>query len=208
MKNLRLTFVIALLAMFGVANAQLDMGIKGGLNISNFYGDALNDRNMKPGFHIGLAADCEFAPNVALQSGVFFSTKGSKYTGEFFGVKGEYSINPMYVQIPVHLAYKIDVTSGTRIVLHAGPYAAYGVAGKSKLKISAGQSSTESNGKNLFGSNGVFNPFDAGLGLGAGAEFGPLMLDLGWDMGLLNISKLKNGNVKTQNAYLSVGYKF
>lgn len=39
-------------------------------------------------------------------------------------------------------------------------------------------------------------------------EFGPVLLDLGWDMGLVNISNRDNGDVKNQNAYLSVGYKF
>ena len=61
----------------------------------------------------------------------------------------------------------------------------------------------------IFGdSDGQYKPFDAGLGLGVGAEFGPVLLDLGWDMGLVNISNRDNGDVKNQNAYLSVGYKF
>ena len=51
-------------------------------------------------------------------------------------------------------------------------------------------------------------PFDAGLGLGVGAEFGMILVDLGWDMGLTNLSRASSGSIKTQNAYLSLGVKF
>ena len=53
-----------------------------------------------------------------------------------------------------------------------------------------------------------YKPFDAGLGLGVGAEFERFLVDIGWDMGLVNISNNTDGNIKNQNAYLSVGYKF
>lgn len=208
MKKMKLTLVVAMLAIVTAASAQMSLGVKGGMNMSNFYGDELNDKNMKIGFHIGLAADYEFMPSMAIQTGLFLTTKGSKTTGEFLGIKGEYTHNPMYLQVPVHFAYKLDATPGTRIVFHAGPYVAYGVAGKSKLKVSAGGESRTSEGTNLFGDKGSLKPFDAGLGLGVGAEFGPILVDLGWDMGLVNISKVSNGNIKNQNAYLSVGYKF
>ena len=83
--------------------------------------------------------------------------------------------------------------------MHAGPYAAYGIGGKMK----AGPLSINTFDKDL-----GFKPFDAGLGLGVGAEFGPILVDVGWDMGLTNISRASSGNVKNQNAYLSLGYKF
>lgn len=109
----------------------------------------------------------------------------------------------MYLQMPVHFAYKLDVAPATRVVFHAGPYVAYGVGGKMSSTIGKITSSVNTFDKNL-----GFKPFDAGLGLGVGAEFGQFLVDLGWDMGLVNISRDKNGSVKTQNAYLSVGYKF
>jgi hypothetical protein len=112
----------------------------------------------------------------------------------------------MYVQLPVHLAYKIDVMPGTRVVLHAGPYAAYGVGGSRKLDV--GELGSMDVDK-IFGDGAFqYKPFDAGLGIGVGAEFGAILVDLGWDMGLVNISNNDNGSVKNQNAYLSLGYKF
>ena len=154
MKKLRLTTLVVLLAIVASASAQVGLGIRGGVNMSNLYGDELSDKNVQIGFHVGLAADYEFIPNVAVQSGLYFVTKGAKYSGELGSLSGDISMNPMYLQVPVHLAYKMDVMPGTRIVFHAGPYAAYGVAGKSKLKLSLGDKSSEADGAKLFGEKG------------------------------------------------------
>jgi hypothetical protein len=206
MKKLRLLVATAVLATtFSFASAQMAFTVKGGVNVSNFYSDELSDKNAKVGFHVGLQADYEFSPNMAIQPGLFFTTKGSKVTTDYEGYEGEFSQNLMYLQIPVHFAYKQDITPGTRIVFHAGPYVAYGVGGKSK--VTAGTVTLESD--KVFG-DGIlqYKSFDAGLGLGIGAEFGPIILDLGWDMGLLDISNIDDGGVKNQNAYLSVGFRF
>lgn len=203
---MRLVLVVAMLAIVTGASAQLNLGVKGGVNMSNFYGDELDDQNVKIGFHVGLAADYEFAYNSAIQTGLFFTTKGAKYSESIGDASADFTVNPMYLQLPVHYAYKLDVTPGTRIVFHAGPYVAYGIGGKSKLSGSLGDwdGGTE---WDVFGDDG-FKRFDAGLGLGVGAEFGPILLDLGWDMGLVNIADSNSGDIKNQNAYLSVGYKF
>ncbi|MBF6627472.1 MAG: PorT family protein [Proteiniphilum sp.] len=206
MKKMRLTAVVVMLAIVTAVSAQMSLGIKGGVNMSNLvYDDEVDDKNPKIGFNIGLAADFEFAPSVALQTGLFFTTKGFKAVNET--IDAEYTENLMYVQLPLHLAYKIDVMPGTRVVLHAGPYAAYGVGGSRKAEV--GNLSTEWDVDKIFGDAArQYKPFDAGVGLGVGAEFGAILVDLGWDMGLVNISNIDNGSVKNQNAYLSVGYKF
>lgn len=206
MKKMRLTAIVVMLALVTAVSAQMSLGIKGGVNMSNLvYDDEVDDKNPKIGFNIGLSADYEFAPSMALQTGLFFTTKGFKAVNET--MDAEYTENLMYVQLPVHLAYKMDVMPGTRIVLHAGPYAAYGVGGSRKVEV--GTLSSEWDVDKIFGDAlGQYKPFDAGVGLGVGAEFGAILVDLGWDMGLINISNRDNGSVKNQNAYLSLGYKF
>lgn len=198
MKKFKLTLIVALLAVATVASAQVRLGVKGGVNASNFNGQ--DNNKAKIGFNVGVSADYDFAPNVGLQSGLFATTKGFKYEGNSL----EYSDNLIYLQLPVHIAYKIDVTPGTRVFLHAGPYAAYGIAGKRSLSVG----SLEGSSDKVFGdSAGQYKAFDAGLGIGAGIELGQLFFDLGWDMGLVNISNTSE-SIKNQNAYLSVGFKF
>lgn len=205
MKKMRLVLVVAMLAIVTGASAQLNLGVKGGVNMSNFYGDELTDKNLKIGFNVGLLADYELSYNSAIQTGLFFTTKGFK--SENSDWDAEYTENLMYVQLPIHYAYKIDVSPGTRVVFHAGPYVAYGVGGSRKASV--GNISGEWDVDKIFGDALTqYKPLDAGLGLGVGAEFGPILVDLGWDMGLVSISNSDNGNIKNQNAYLSVGYKF
>ena len=200
MKKLKLSLVIAFFGMISLVSAQsASLSIKGGLNMSNFYGNNLTDKNMQPGFHIGVGADLEFVPNISLQTGLFYTTKGAEYSSKEEGDLIDINTTANYLQLPLHVAYKIDVMPGTKVVLHAGPYLAYGIGGKRK----AGPLEMDT-----FDGDLGFKPFDAGLGLGVGAEFGKILVDLGWDMGLTNISRFDNGNVKTQNAYLSLGYKF
>src|SRR5690554_5278545 len=189
--------------MVTAVSAQVSLGVKGGINMSNLYGDELDNENVKIGFNVGLLADIDFSFNSAIQTGLFFTTKGYKYDSGNL----DYTENLMYIQLPIHYAYKIDVSPGTRVVFHAGPYVAYGVGGSRKASV--GNISGEWDVDKIFGDAlRQYKPFDAGLGLGVGAEFGPILVDLGWDMGLVSISNSDNGDIKNQNAYLSVGYKF
>ncbi len=232
----KIVLVLAMVAVVGAVCAQgLSLGIKGGANMSNLYGKEVKDTKMKLGFNVGVAADYEFESNVAIQSGLYFTTKGAKLSSTNIDQKvGDIKLsgtvdktaNAMYLQVPLHLAYKIDVTPGARVVLHAGPYAAYGVggkiSGKSTVKVSGNvpadqkaavdaalkQINASTNSVNTFDKKMGYKPFDAGVGIGVGAEFGSLLVDLGWDMGLLNISRNKDVNVKNQNAHLAVGFKF
>lgn len=216
MKNLKTILVVALLAATATISAQTtSFGIKGGVNASNFSGDNLNDKNAKAGFHIGLFGDFELTPNVAIQSGLLFTTKGAEYKYSLGSIANVTTkMNPMYLQIPVHVAYKVEVVPDTKIVFHAGPYAAYGIAGKVKLSGNLAGYTGETD-YNIFediksgeGQGNGLKRFDAGLGLGVGAELGRIVLDLGWDMGLVNISQSDNNKIKNQTGYLSVGYKF
>ena len=204
MKKLKFTLLTVALMVATIASAQVSLGIKGGLNMSNMVGDEIDDNNMKLGFHVGLAGDYEFAPNAALQTGLYFTTKGYKYDTD----NTEYTENLMYLQLPIHFAYKVDASPGSRIVFHAGPYLAYGIGGERNLKSGEWLDATW-DVDDIFGDEShQYKPFDAGLGLGVGAELGSFLLDLGWDLGLVNISNMDNAKVRNQNAYLSVGYRF
>ena len=221
MKKLKLSLVIALLGAFSLVSAQSAfLNVKGGLNMSNFYGDNLNDKNMKPGFHIGVGADLEFLHNISLQTGLYYSSKGAKYTySSAITEDVEFNVSANYIQLPIHIAYKIDVTPGTKLVFHAGPYLAYGIGGKRKIDSKYTEDLNQYFGKrevDTFDKDWGFKPFDVGVGIGVGAEFGLIFIDLGWDMGLKdisrsalkNISKSSQITAKNHSAYLSLGYKF
>ena len=207
MKKLKLSLLVALLGMVSIVGAQdFTFNVKGGLNLSNVSGD-VEDNKVKLGFHLGVGTDYSFAPNMAIQSGLFFTSKGAKmeYKEEFEGTtyKDEGTLNANFLQLPVHFAYKIDAAPETKVVLHAGPYIAYGIGGKTRLK----EDGDEFDKMDTFDKDYGLKRFDAGLGVGVGAEFGRILLDLGWDMGFVNLG-FNEVDINSQNAYLSVGYRF
>ncbi len=220
MKKLKLSLVIAILCMTTLASAQsASLIIKGGLNMSNFYGNNLSGKNVKPGYHGGIGLDLEFVTNISLQTGLYFTSKGAEYTTSIPSGLGEikYNVTANYIQLPIHLAYKIDVTPGTRVFVHAGPYLAYGVGGTRTIDSEYTPNLDQFFGEqeiNTFDKKYGYKPFDMGVGLGVGADFGVIIIDFGWDMGLKNIARgieripVYKPKKKNHSAYLSVGYKF
>lgn len=198
----------ALVLVFGLnAMAQespLSFGVKAGVNLSNvdmkFYESTFD---AKIGFQVGVTLDYALTPDFYLQSGLLFTTKGAKENGtDGNGVKVPATINPMYLELPVMAAYKLVVSDGMKVVFNAGPYLAYGVAGKVTVKEDRIDVST-----NIFQKDG-FKRFDFGVGGGVGFEFGEITANLGYELGLANIADSKGANAKNRNAFLAVGYKF
>lgn len=197
MKSL-LVAVVAILAVTSL-NAQenkLTFGVKAGMNLSNFTGDA--DMDAKIGFNAGVTMDYAITNEMYVLTGLELNSKGAKQSLEGDKV----TMNLLYLQLPVHFGYKLQVAEATKLVFHAGPYVGFGVAGKSSATVDGEKVKEDS-----FGDEG-FKRFDFGLGLGVGAEFGKIGVGLGYDFGLLNIIDADGASVKNGNFYVSVGYKF
>ena len=200
MRNLKLLFIMAFLLITAAVNAQLSFGVKAGLNASNVYGKDIDSGSSLIGYHAGLTLEYHFNPLMTIQSGLYIQSKGHTDKHD-----DSDKIKLTYLQIPIHAAYKIEVMPETKIELHAGPYIAYGISGKSEYKED-GKKESE---KIKFGSElSELKPFDAGIGIGVGAEFGFFLVDLGYDLGLVNMLNTSSFTLKNQHAYLSVGIRF
>jgi hypothetical protein len=213
MKLLKVTLIAVAILIgtnAGAQNSPVTFGVKGGVNLSNFRGDVEQNKPIF-GFNAGVTMDYAFAPGMYLMTGLELTTKGTKQEEKEDGDSWKETMSPMYLQLPVHFGYKIDVAPGTRVVLHAGPYVAYGIGGKSTIKL---------NGKEI-GSTNIFSDteidgekipaaeaFDYGVGLGTGIEFGKITIGLGYDLGLANFTGVKEVKMHNMNAALTVGYKF
>ena len=108
-------FLLSALLISTVSFAQrFQLGVKGGVNISNFTGDFEDvDKKALIGFHAGAFINFKFGNNLSLQPEVLFSTQGAKFedAGE------EVDVKVSYVNIPVMLKYKFD----GGFYLEAGP---------------------------------------------------------------------------------------
>ena len=206
MKTIIKTSLIAIALLIGVsANAQKSpviFGVKAGINLSSVGGDS-DGADSKVGFQVGVTMDIPLTQEFYVASGLNFTTKGFKVNG--FAYENSYAdtkFNPMYLELPIHIGYKLPVAENTKLNFHAGPYIAYGVGGKFSAKVGGHKGDV-----NVF-STGLLKEFDAGFGLGAGSEFGKIGVGIGYDFGFVNIVDQSGGKLKNQNAYLTLGYKF
>ncbi|MGC9373524.1 MAG: hypothetical protein ACP5DQ_00600 [Bacteroidales bacterium] len=79
MKNLTKVFLIAILVAFATESfAQVNFGVKAGLNLANVYGDDVDDSEIKIGAQVGLAVDFAFSDAMSLQTGLLFFKKDLK----------------------------------------------------------------------------------------------------------------------------------
>ncbi|MFT3993023.1 MAG: porin family protein [Dysgonomonas sp.] len=201
MKTVKVILFAVALLIGANANAQLGIlpfsfGIKGGVNSSNFGGDA-KDTSSKAGWNAGLTLDVSLPASFYVASGVELTTKGAKFEG--LGFEEKASANPLYIQVPIHLGYKISLVPTTKLVIHAGPYWAYGLTGKVKV---------DGEKTDFFGKNGIAKKNDFGIGVGAGVKVLILNIGVGYDFGLANISDVDGTKIRNRNAYVSAGISF
>lgn len=222
-----LIFISALCLSCTSLNAQsgnpFTLGIKAGANISNFSGKGVEESDAKAGFIGGVTVDYRISAELFLLSGLEFVMKGAKDEGYYYfdninglSYSGKINYNPMYLQLPVHIGYKIPIFYNVNATIHAGPYLAYGIGGKVKpedliatelLYTHKRVEATSTDEFDFFGDD-AYKKFDYGLGLGVNFEFNKIVVGIGYDFGLANLSRDSKYKVKTMNAYLVAGYKF
>ncbi len=196
-------------------NAAFRFGVEAGLNLSNasVNVDPL-DRGTRPGFQIGFTTDYSISDSWYIQSGLSFTTKGvdvegsDKVAGSNESRNFKYTINESYLQVPVYMAYKIQVAPTTRIAFNVGPYVSYGVDGKvtpSDGYLNLGSGTEEIN---TFGGDGILDRFDLGAGAGAGIEFAKFQVTARYEWGLINVGQDEYRNFKNRNLAFTLGYKF
>lgn len=108
--------VAALLLVSATGFAQtFQLGIKGGVNISNFTGGNFDNLDKKAlvGFHGGGFISFFFGDHLALQPEVLFSSQGAKIKD----AGDEYNLKVSYINVPVLLKYRF--TGG--FYVEAGP---------------------------------------------------------------------------------------
>lgn len=196
----KIIFMIVFVALSSFVNAQVQWNVKAGLNVSTLTGA---NADMKVGYHLGVGAELPLAKSFYLQPSFLLTAKGA--TGSSFGFDA--TINPIYLELPVMFAYKIPVSKSSNFVLSAGPYFAYGIAGK----VSIESEGVEAN-INCFGSGDHdlgMERFDLGLGIGGALEFNKFLVGLNVSYGLLNVApEIYDGTSHNVNIGLSVGYRF
>ena len=190
----RVFFLLIAVLTVSYAHAQVSIGVRAGLNLTNLYSDD-DYATFKPGFQAGVVADFAFHDNFSLQPGLQFSQMGaqSKEDGDVSRV----TLN--YIQLPVNFQAKFG-----DFFVQAGPYLGYGVNVNLSYKSEGIKASTSKSFKDF----GV-KPLDVGFGGGIGYQFGPIQAALNTQYSLISINDNdSNYTIKNLGLALTATYFF
>lgn len=194
-----------------LVQAQMDdsrFGVKGGVNLSNFYRDNVGDQNMRIGFNVGLFTELAVGESFSIQPEILLSTKGNRATYgqndgvlDLVGAEGEVRTNLTYIDIPV-LA---KVTISEVLNIHIGPYASY-LIGANASTEGAVDGSQEFDRDN-------FKTWDYGLAAGLGVDLDAVTIGARYNLGLVNVADspiaegiLDNSKNSVLQFYVAVGF--
>jgi hypothetical protein len=184
--------IIVLLTVLVVAinaDAQIKLGIKAGLNVSdmsfsNKIGESLdNTYANRTGWHLGMAMKMKFPLfPLTLQPELLFSTKG-------FNNDENSHLTLNYIEIPLNLQWGISIGK-IRPYVELSPYLSYLVGSNKALK--------------------ELNSWDGGVGLGVGIDIWKLQISGKYVWGLEgnvgDIAGFKDVSFKSRSVRISLGY--
>lgn len=202
---LKTTLIGALL--FGCLNfaaAQVNFGVKAGLNLANLsYSDEFEDPDTKMliTFQVGAIADIDISDNFAIQPGLLLVGKGARQEDSDLDFKA--SVNPMYLQVPVNFLYKGDM-----FYVGAGPYAAFGLFGKTKVEFAGEEDSEDLSFGNA--EDDDLAALDFGANIEAGVTLGQIRIGAGYALGLANVipSDVRGDDESARNGVISVNVAY
>ena len=187
----RMFFIFLMTAAGQQADAQVSVGIKGGLNLSDVVinnvvdPDAESDYNIKPGVHAGIYLNADLEERTGLAIELLYSDKG---------VNAITNIHLHYFAVPFLARYRLQ----ENWIVEAGPELAYLFSAQSKYG-------------NL---NHIWdNKVDLGLDLGLQYSLSRLTIGLRFNAGVSSVIRTAVGSsgdrLKYQNRtlQLSMGYR-
>jgi Outer membrane protein beta-barrel domain len=217
------TFLSAAMFFFvSISHAQVSLGIRGGYVNT---GLASSGNKTAPGtstqddWQAGAYLNIPLFTRGYLQAGAGYIVKGAglDYTNSHPGLfsSGANKLKLQYLEIPVNMVYKFPVSFG-KLVVGAGPYAAYCLRGKYNLVAYDGSKQVQSgfqqlnfdSSPNIFGTNMNLQRWDAGLNFTAGIEFNCFFtLSAHYGYGMVDIDKSSN-ELKNRYWGISLGFLF
>jgi len=175
-------------AGLNLASVSLDQDLPEGIDIGNTMG-----------LQIGVDYEMAFSDALYFNPAVMFSTKGFKYTGEFFGEKFESTSSLKYIEIPLDFVYKMGA-EGMQFGVFGGPYLGYFMGGTVSIEDESEDIDSDE-----------VNSIDFGLNFGLGMYLNNISLRASYGLGLSKINSDDTdgeGSIKHKVISLTAGYRF
>lgn len=198
----KLILGIALFGGLSAANAQIDLGVKGGLNFSTLSGDSRqlyeNQTKFRTDFYVGGYANYKITDQISFQPELLYSKQGA-------GLKTNDNSKAKLIthNINIPLMGRYEIMDGLNVEF--GPQLGFLVSAKEKYEL--GKENTK------IKATDNFKTFDFGLNFGAAYKItDELEINARFTKGLSNINdyypQTVNDNYKITNTYFSVGVAY
>lgn len=179
---------------FELDKQNLYYGVRLGMTVANLSGDI--DSDSKAGMTLAGVVGLRVSDStpVFLESGLYYTERGAKDIG--------YS----NLEIPLLIKYGFKATDDIAVLPFVGPYFSRACWGKTKFP--------DENGKTV--KVGTFdedkwvglNRLNMGFKLGCGAEYNKLYLEVGYQIGVTNISKKDDLTIHSNAFFANFGVNF
>ena len=205
------------------AQEKFNYGVKAGLNLSKstFIPYSYDEITPKAGFQIGFTGEYNLIDGLFLQSELMFTTKGVVYKGSEVWIgssnppitRWKNTIDQLYLQVPLKIAYKVNIGANTLLFVNGGYYASYGVAGNDKLKNQfEGIDQPEENKTRLTYKESLLKRFDDGISTGFGVEYKAWSVGINYELGFKDLRYMYIGSSETyayknRNVSFTIGYR-
>lgn len=200
MRKIGLLLVLLLLLLPASAQKRWNIIPQAGIQISNIKSNNDLARDPKAGYRVGVLGEYQFSQgilgHVALQSGLFASSKGFRSHTESTQVRSHYLEVPLLLNLGVHVTREVDMH------IKAGPYFGYWFAGSSVATPPVGMAPDLR--------EPFYCPYDYGVEIGVGATWKRIQLNIGGNFGLYDfyIDRSIGGdcNMMNRTFHITVGY--
>lgn len=184
MKKLMIVLTFALLFTgFSSTSQESKIGIKGGFNLSTLTTDGNDDKNFRPGFHVGVFNKMAITDAFAIQPELLYTTKGVKYAYDNAFAEGDSKFTLNYIELPLKLVYNLS----SDFELQLGPYVGY------LLNANVETDTEVLDAWDIASEDDIdrdqFKNFDFGLSFGLGFDFDPLVVGFNYNLGITQVAE-------------------
>lgn len=174
-------------------NAQVNFGVKAGVNLTTLMGDDSKMENISPGYKVGFAGgglvNYKLSDALSLQGEVLYSLEGATYKAE--GEKLKYNLS--YINVPILAQY--NHTSG--FYAETGPQIGF---------LTTAKMSYDGNSTDIKEGHASVN---FGWGLGAGYKLSNgLAIGARYNLGISSLDKEGDAKVRTGGFHIGISYTF
>ena len=226
MRIVKILAAVTILLLFTVSESRGQLGVRGGINLTNFIGSDSAGSEEIMGLSAGISFTLIRLGPVSITPELYYAEKGARFSDQLRGLQDfdpesidqdqpfDLEFNLAYLELPVLLKIQLPFIS-TEVVkpfIGGGPVFAWRI--DCDFKIDSGLESTveECANDNFPNLETTFNEADRGYAINGGIDFvipylGTFTLDARYIRGLERVSaSMENSDIQNQSFSLMLGY--